>query len=521
MDIKKLVVSMILIVGTLNTNCMEEPSAKRLRTEIPEQESINQALFDAVREGNLEKAQKLLEKGASVHATDQSHTTPLYLAVLNGHINIIELLLEYGADMNAIAPNGLTPWILAFTHNKVIELLVGKGANVNAVSEDGESLMHYVSKNGEPTMVSFLLEHGANLNVRSKCGHTPLWLAVHSNNEETALLLLRNNADCNIADTEGNTPLHKASYFSPAIIKLLIEHGADLNARNNEGCSILDSFIHEVENLDPTEIDITVMSAKAKILLKGKAQLNLFDQEKLQHALDKITTDILLDNALNNGHLLSVQKVIEPLKPEEKAYWLNATLINAVRQREPKLELITYLLGTGASTIAKALNEDDEMDQPEQPIAAQLIRRLPLVDQIARNEKLRAPLIKGLLRLPRDVVEKILKHNPMQAVNIALSHGMVEVLSLILEMRPQFWPRNGVGEYYKEDLLKRAALHENIEIAKKLVKFLLELEFSPLELRFSRRRFSPSPTLLNELTSAEDSDKRKPIIELIAEHTRT
>lgn len=95
--------------------------------------------------------------------------------------------------------------------------------------------------------VQILLDGGANVNQTTKYGWTPLMTAVQNRNYKIALYLLRKGADPNIANKGGWTPLYLATdnrnieggdYPVPSadmdhfeIIKQLIDHGANVNAR--------------------------------------------------------------------------------------------------------------------------------------------------------------------------------------------------------------------------------------------------------------------------------------------------
>ena len=67
-------------------------------------------------------------------------------------------------------------------------------------------------------------------------GATPLHSAVMNGHIEIARLLLQNGADVNAKDNDGYTPLHWAAFQGHIdILHLLVENGADLEAQENDG----------------------------------------------------------------------------------------------------------------------------------------------------------------------------------------------------------------------------------------------------------------------------------------------
>lgn len=94
---------------------------------------------------------------------------------------------------------------------------------------------------GLTAVVELLLKHGADIEVEDYNGVRPLHAATGS--VEMTELLLRNGADPNAKTKYGNSPLHSAVRgpiaTAPATIRLLHQHGADLNARNSRGQTAL------------------------------------------------------------------------------------------------------------------------------------------------------------------------------------------------------------------------------------------------------------------------------------------
>src|SRR5262245_25576727 len=60
-----------------------------------------EALWTAVRDGDVKAVKAQLEKGASVNAKSEIGVTALWIAASKGKLDVIETLLEHGADVNA------------------------------------------------------------------------------------------------------------------------------------------------------------------------------------------------------------------------------------------------------------------------------------------------------------------------------------------------------------------------------------------------------------------------------------
>ncbi|HEV8408955.1 MAG TPA: ankyrin repeat domain-containing protein, partial [Gemmatimonadaceae bacterium] len=68
------------------------------------------ALHHAVRQGNVEAVEALLDGGAKVNeATLTDHTTPLLMAAINGQFDVALRLIARGADPNIASTAGATP----------------------------------------------------------------------------------------------------------------------------------------------------------------------------------------------------------------------------------------------------------------------------------------------------------------------------------------------------------------------------------------------------------------------------
>jgi ankyrin repeat protein len=198
-----------------------ENSQQNSDTDVSSEESIDEdmgygkesgftPLHIAVSKGYLDMCKMLLEQKADVCAHDNSGNTPLHLAASGDHLEISRILLKYNADINSQTHHRSTPLLLASEH-------------------------------GTSDLVQLLLDHNADVHVCDADGDTPLHCAAIEGQLEVARLLLKLDIEVNSRNNDGSTPLHLASagYWrgNPDIVRLLLDHGADAQARNLSGKS--------------------------------------------------------------------------------------------------------------------------------------------------------------------------------------------------------------------------------------------------------------------------------------------
>jgi len=226
-------------------------------------------LHYAAERGDVEIVRLLLEKGADLNARDYMGQTPLHEATKNGHVDVVKLLLEHGANPNIRDEESMTPTPLHYATErgdmKIVELLLEHGANPNALAfADWRKVtpLYYAAEKGYIEIVRLLVRRGANIGIDK----SPLYVAtakghVHVvefllqqvadpstvvndllitasgyGSTEVVRLLLERGANPNAKDKDGETPLHEAAKNGHVdVVKLLLEKGADLNARDYMG----------------------------------------------------------------------------------------------------------------------------------------------------------------------------------------------------------------------------------------------------------------------------------------------
>jgi ankyrin repeat protein len=257
------------------------------------------ALNYAAREGHLEVARLLVERGANLELADDNGVTPLLDAILNAsvfrisrsgtsaHLGLANLLLDAGANINAMDWYGETPlWAAVDLRN----LELGPADQATGIRDEAFAL------------IQRLLAAGAEPNVRTRefpherryivavvgsvawvdlTGQTPFLRAAAAGDLRVMRLLLEHGANPSIATDAGTTPLMVAAGVNWAVaetfdegpaalleaVQLAHELGNDVNAQNSMGIAA----IHGAANRGANEV--------IEYLAANGARLDVRDRE--------------------------------------------------------------------------------------------------------------------------------------------------------------------------------------------------------------------------------------------------
>jgi ankyrin repeat protein len=226
-------------------------------------------LMVAARTGAAPVVAQLLAKGAKVNVSATRGQTALMWAVSQKHPAVVKLLIDAGADVHArsaswsqvmaVSPHGMLQYNKNVPHGsdtalmfaarvgdfESAKLLVAAGAKPNDADAWGVSATAMAAHAGFTDIVEFLLDKGADPNA-SGGGFTALHAAVLRRDERMVAALLAHKADPNAKvlswtptrrssrdwnfnpELVGATPYWLAARAtSPAVMKMLLEHGAD------------------------------------------------------------------------------------------------------------------------------------------------------------------------------------------------------------------------------------------------------------------------------------------------------
>jgi ankyrin repeat protein len=204
-----------------------------------------------------------------VNARAARGQTALMWAVAERHPNVVKVLLAHGADVHArsevwsqvmaVPPHGLPQYNRSIPHGgdtalmfaaragdgMSAKLLVAAGADLNDADAWGVSATVLAAHSGYEELVEFLLELGADANAAA-AGFSALHVAIMRRDEKMVRVLVAHGADPNARlrtwtptrrsskdfhfapELVGATPFWLAARFGePAVMRLLVEHGAD------------------------------------------------------------------------------------------------------------------------------------------------------------------------------------------------------------------------------------------------------------------------------------------------------
>jgi ankyrin repeat protein len=151
-------------------------------------------------------------------------------------------LIGGGADINAPSVDGTTALMWAVHRDDIvlIDKLLQSHANVGAVNDYGSSAMSEAAEFGDTKTIAKLLKAGADVESPNADGQTALMILARTSNVDAARLLLDHGAKVNATEKwRGQTALHWAAAQSqPAMVKELLHHHADPNARSTVNVSL-------------------------------------------------------------------------------------------------------------------------------------------------------------------------------------------------------------------------------------------------------------------------------------------
>lgn len=192
-------------------------------------------LFWAVHYDDAEMVDLLIRAKANANAKDEHGVTPLVLACENGSAAIVDRLLAAGADAKHAQANGQTALMTASLSGRaaIVKALIAKGANVDAATiETGQTALMWAAAERHVDVMRELIAAKADVHAKSKIGFTPLLFTARNGDIAAAKLLLAAGVDVNEAGADGTHALPLAVVSGNDEYALfLLEQRADPNTR--------------------------------------------------------------------------------------------------------------------------------------------------------------------------------------------------------------------------------------------------------------------------------------------------
>lgn len=216
-------------------------------------------------------------------------------------LRFLELFLQNGLDIKSnkeIKSDGkFNCEELVFTasngHKKLVQLLLDQGASPNSHYLDALfncPALHSAVSHNKIEIVKLLLEYGADMNLSGDCGVALFYIVHNEFNPKIIELLLCMGADINAKDNEGNTLVHNCVRYGKGRDSLnwLNSKGLDFTARNNEGETALHLAIRRgghyiIDTLDqllllyPELIDMQDLKGRTAIDIITQEESNIFN----------------------------------------------------------------------------------------------------------------------------------------------------------------------------------------------------------------------------------------------------
>ena len=232
-------------------------------------------LFEASRDGDLERVQELIDAGADVNDTTTGHGMPVLAIAVdqawrdNGQVAVVELLISHGARIDTTDSMGRTLLIHALTKGAaVVRVLLEADIDVNARDNLGRTALSYAMSERDGEVFDLLLEYGADVALLPYGGSVAMQSAIANEHLDRVARLLDLGVDVNAKDGEGQTALFSAvdNLWSPSleVVRVLLDRGAVVNIEDDFGNTPLSMAKKNLEEFLSSE------KAQMRAARKGK-----------------------------------------------------------------------------------------------------------------------------------------------------------------------------------------------------------------------------------------------------------
>jgi ankyrin repeat protein len=222
-----------------------------------------------------------------VNVMDGEEQTALGLALWSTQLDMAEILVAAGADVESRSRQGLTLLLQAILRGDADSagFLLQKNADYSASAFDMSPLFLAIHLR-LPHVVKAICRHGANTNKVDQNGDPPLWVALSSKQEDLATILIQNRCDSNVWHMAPGgylrTLLHRAIEIKDsAAANFLIRNGADFS-RSRQGNPANDT----TSGSPPPNTPVEAKDKSTPLHMATASGLDLVVQTLMEHQAD-------------------------------------------------------------------------------------------------------------------------------------------------------------------------------------------------------------------------------------------
>ncbi len=216
-----------------------------------------------------EKVKLLLSNNADVNIrTDDGQSALLLAALRPGNIEAVRLLLSHGADPKAVDKQGVGLLRIAYDAGDAALQQAARAAGLECtrLEQLGDDALLTALGSGDKDLITTVFRLGISPDALTKIQATrfpAMGLLAFESATPPIQLLLEHGANPNLNGDRGITPLMMAAAAETPdleLVRLLVQEGADINARDVRGRTVLDWALTQGE----TEVSKFLRSAGAK-----------------------------------------------------------------------------------------------------------------------------------------------------------------------------------------------------------------------------------------------------------------